>query len=164
MNIFCTSSSPVESAQFLDDKRVVKMVLESAQLLSTALMIRDPEFYGNHSQLYKPTHSKHPCTIWAACSDDNLFWLYEHYLALMDEYSFRYDKNHKCAELQWIFEKYFRDIGYVYRAPEEFVNCARNNSAGIDCTEMEDTHEAYREYLSLRWETDKRKPTWRGRG
>ena len=61
MNIFVTSNCPKLSAQALDNKRVVKMVLETAQLLSTAIFINSTITYDN---LYKPTHVKHPCTIW----------------------------------------------------------------------------------------------------
>jgi len=59
MNIFVTSNCPKLSAQALDNKRVVKMVLETAQLLSTAIFINSTITYDN---LYKPTHVKHPCT------------------------------------------------------------------------------------------------------
>ena len=63
MNIFVTSNCPKLSAQALDNKRVVKMVLENAQLLSTAIFINSDIIY---NRLYKPTHLKHLCTIWAA--------------------------------------------------------------------------------------------------
>ena len=75
------------SAQALDSKRVVKMVLETAQLLSTAIFINSAVTYDN---LYKPTHIKHPCTIWAAANIENWDWLFRHFIALCEEYSLRY--------------------------------------------------------------------------
>ena len=63
MNIFVTSNCPILSAQALDNKRVVKMVLETAQVLSTAIFINSGITYDG---IYKPTHLKHSCTIWAA--------------------------------------------------------------------------------------------------
>lgn len=60
-DIFVTDHCPRISAQALDNKRVVKMILETAQLLSTAIFINTNMAYDN---IYKPTHLKHPCTIW----------------------------------------------------------------------------------------------------
>jgi len=60
VNIFITDISPLISAQSLDDKRVVKMVLESAQLLSSAIFINTGFIY---SDIYRPTHLHHPCTL-----------------------------------------------------------------------------------------------------
>ena len=68
MNIFVTNDCPIISAQALDNKRVVKMVLETAQLLSTAIFINSNVAYDN---IYKATHIKHPCTIWAASTIGN---------------------------------------------------------------------------------------------
>jgi len=84
MNIFVLSSNPVEAAQMQCDKHVVKMCLETAQMLST--IVGGP---------YKPTHANHPCTLWAASSKGNFLWLKEHGLALCAEYTYRYSKIHK---------------------------------------------------------------------
>jgi hypothetical protein len=61
MNIFVTSTCPKISAQALDNKRVVKMVLETAQLLSTPIFINNSDI--KYDNIYKPTHVKHLCTI-----------------------------------------------------------------------------------------------------
>ena len=63
MNIFVTDEDPVKSAQTLCDKHVVKMVLESAQMLSTAWRQWDPEA-SEERGLYKAAHPNHPCTKW----------------------------------------------------------------------------------------------------
>ena len=96
MNIFVTSNCPKLSAQALDNKRVVKMALETAQLLSTAIFINSTITYDN---LYKPTHIKHPCTIWAAANIENWDWLFQHFVALCAEYSFRYNKQHASEKI-----------------------------------------------------------------
>ena len=65
MNIFATNSDPALAAKFLDDKRVVKMCLESAQLLCTAVI----ECGGEAP--YKSIHKNHPCSIWVRKSRSN---------------------------------------------------------------------------------------------
>jgi len=88
MNIFVLSLSPHMAAQFQCDKHVVKMLLESAQILSTV-----------SGGPYKPTHSKHPCVLWAGAARDNYHWLVEHALELCREYTFRYGKTHRCESV-----------------------------------------------------------------
>lgn len=95
MNIFYLDKDPVVAAQMQCDKHVVKMILESAQMLSTAHWILESDNPLNESLgLYKPTHKNHPSTKWARSSAENYFWLYNHFVALCDEYTYRYDKVH----------------------------------------------------------------------
>lgn len=93
MNIFYLDTDPVLAAQYQHDKHVVKMILETAQILSTVLHkqgINDP-------LLYKPTHANHPCTLWAGACDANYTWLVLHGEALCAEYTYRYGRTHKSA-------------------------------------------------------------------
>lgn len=86
MNIFILDTNPVLAAQYLHDRHVVKMVLESAQILSTVghgLGVQFP------SQ-YKATHQHHPCVLWAAHCAPNFEWLAQHAWALANEYTLRY--------------------------------------------------------------------------
>ena len=95
MNIFFTSRDPIEAAQYSCDKHVVKMSLETAQMLCTVAVEnghKDP-------CLYKPVHQKHPCTLWAGENVANWAWLCRHGIALCQEYTFRYDKRHKCEDV-----------------------------------------------------------------
>lgn len=112
MNIFYVHHDPVIAAQSLVDKHVVKMILESAQLLSTAHRFLDgteqtivhnnrkkKEYTLRDSRndvIYKATHINHPSAIWVRQSVLNYQWLVDHFYALMDEYTYRYDKKHKC--------------------------------------------------------------------
>lgn len=92
MNIFVLSYDPVEAAMMQCDKHVVKMILESAQLLSTAHHEFDSPY---KDKCYRPTHKNHPCAKWVRESLSNYSWLYHHMLALGDEYTERYGKIHK---------------------------------------------------------------------
>ena len=121
MNIFYISDNPVEAAEWMVDKHVVKMILESAQLLSTAHRILDgtevplevrieqedgtvktrkKKWWLLHdsreSIIYSATHINHPSAIWARSSIENYNWLVDHFFALMQEYNYRYEKTHKC--------------------------------------------------------------------
>ena len=101
MNIFYLHSDPVKAAKIQYNKHVVKMILESAQMLCTAHHI-----YGNAEQQlnvpYKKAHLNHPSTIWTRQCRANYRWLFLHMIALGDEYTKRYNKTHltitKCAK------------------------------------------------------------------
>ena len=110
MNIFYVHENPVIAAQSLVDKHVVKMVLETAQLLSTAHRVIDGVMSVDASSgrkkkvwklpddrddiLYSATHINHPSAVWARQSISNYNWLVEHLFALGDEYTYRYGKKH----------------------------------------------------------------------
>ena len=91
MNIFVLSEDPQEAARQQCDRHVVKMALESAQILSSVRWR-----YGAEAP-YKPTHAKHPCVLWAGECAENYTWLWEHLGALLTEYTARYGKRHAVA-------------------------------------------------------------------
>lgn len=98
MNIFYLDRNPYKAASYFYDKHKVKMILESAQMLCTAHHV-----YGNPDDVpYRQAHLNHPSTIWARQSRPNYYWLYEHMIALGQEYTKRYDKVHmsidKCKD------------------------------------------------------------------
>lgn len=95
MNIFVLHENPKIAAQMLCDKHVVKMILETTQMLSTI-----QAFYGMDYP-YAPTHTNHPCTIWARQSYTNWEWLFSHGAWLCEEYTYRYGKEHKCEAILW---------------------------------------------------------------
>ena len=102
MNIFYLDKDPVKAAKLQYNKHVVKMILESAQMLCAAHHV-----YGSKEQKenvpYKLAHKNHPSTIWTRTNNRNYMWLYWHMIALGDEYTKRYGKTHlsitKCAEI-----------------------------------------------------------------
>ena len=97
MNIFVVDEDPVVAAQQLCDKHVVKMILESAQMLCTVALE-----HGYEDAPYKKAHPKHPCTLWAGKSAENWQWLITHGLAMAEEYTRRYGRQHKSeAVIRW---------------------------------------------------------------
>ena len=155
MNIFVTSNCPRISAQALDNKRVVKMVLETAQLLSTAIFINSGITYDN---IYKPTHIKHPCTVWTALTLGNWDWVFQHFVALCEEYGFRYNKQHASEKILPYLLKHRTDI--KNGAITAFANCTRSETMQIDFKHIKDTCEAYKKYLIAKWDHDKSSPKW----
>jgi hypothetical protein len=117
MNIFYLSNNPKKAAEYHLDKHVVKMILESAQLLCTShrildgtqLVCQETTKSGNvrnikryilsnnkfNKLLYNATHINHPCAKWVRDSINNYDWLYQLFIHLCDEYTFRYGKKHK---------------------------------------------------------------------
>lgn len=90
MNIFYLDKSPYKAAKLQCDKHVVKMILETAQLLSTAHAELDGE-----SPAYKPTHKNHPSAVWVRGSLQHYIWTVVHLKALGSEYERRYGRVHK---------------------------------------------------------------------
>ena len=96
MNIFILDQDPKIAATMLCDKHVVKMILETAQMLCTI-----SHGLGNAAP-YRATHKNHPCTLWAAKSKENWDWLLEHGIEMSEEYTRRYGRVHKSlAVIQW---------------------------------------------------------------
>ena len=96
MNIFFLDSNPRKIAQYHCDKHVVKMILETAQLLCGVHWVCGSE------APYKLSHKNHPCSKWAREGDKNYEYLCEIGLALCDEYTYRYGKTHKSeAIIEW---------------------------------------------------------------
>ena len=103
MNIFYLDKCPYKAAELEYNKHVVKMILESAQMLCTAhhhyaeLLDYDSEYIP-----YKKAHYNHPSTIWTRQNSRQYYWLFHHMLALGDEYTKRYNKKHlsitKCFD------------------------------------------------------------------
>jgi hypothetical protein len=117
MNIFVLDKDPKQAAIEHCDKHVVKMIVESAQMLSTAHRILDGDECKRPSKsgkrivqywelpddrehiLYKAVHMKHPCTIWSMESSENYKWHWDLFSYLCDEYTYRYGKIHSTDTL-----------------------------------------------------------------
>ncbi len=94
MNIFALSRCAQTSAEWLCDKHVVKMILETGQMLSTAHHVLESEHLGKY-KYYEPAYVNHPCTVWARTSHANYMWLYEHFERLCQLYEEIYNRTHK---------------------------------------------------------------------
>jgi hypothetical protein len=128
MNIFYLHNNPKLCAEMHCDKHVVKMIIEYAQLLSTAHRVLDGSITFEKTKanrnikrysltddreniLYKATHINHPSAIWARQSYANYVWLYNLLHYLCKEYTFRYGKIHK-VEHSGLLDK-------LYLTPEQ---------------------------------------------
>jgi len=122
MNIFVLSYDVIQAAEWHVDRHVVKMPLETAQMLCTNLS------QINIETPYKPVHQKHPCTIWAGQSQHNFKWLCDLGLALCMEYTYRYEKIHKCEEVIYHCMKFIHNFPnrpmthFAQAMPDEYKN------------------------------------------
>ena len=158
MNIFVTDPCPIQSARNLPDKHIVKMPLETCQMLS---IIYSDWYYGvgklykQNGTPYRTAHGafrNHPCTQWAAANQYNLAWLIAHGVALCEEYTQRYDKVHTCYDVLLqavdIYNKCFdNDISQSHTKVTHFTR-AMPESIKFDTTI--DTITAYKQYLNTK--------------
>jgi len=104
MNIFFLDRNPVIAAQYHADKHCVKMILESAQLLSTAHRVLDGEDKvlpdEREDILYKATHVNHPSAVWTRSGIEQYRWVHDLLYYLIYEFRQRYHKPHATERLQ----------------------------------------------------------------
>ena len=146
MNIFVLDENPIVAAQQSCDKHVVKMILETGQMLSTAHRVLDGvEYYdmskgdrprkikrwrlddGRENVMWKASFVGHPCTQWCMKTDLNYNWLSRHGVALCEEYTHRYGKTHKSEKLLRLLNDIFPiniDLGeltpFAQAMPEQY--------------------------------------------
>ena len=112
MNIFYIDKDPKLCAEWAVDSHCIKMILEAAQLLSTAHRVIDGTEYTDKTAsgrnvkrwrlpdhrdtvLYSATHMNHPSAVWVRQSNNNYNWLYCYLYEHCHEYTYRYGKVHK---------------------------------------------------------------------
>lgn len=118
MNIFVLDRNPIKSAHMMCDAHVVKMIVESCQLLSTNDRLHGR--FSDPSGLYKSTHVSHPCRICLA-SEYNRAWLICHLSALLSEYTRRFGKVHKSAEL---YHRYYYSEVFTPKIQDIFARAS----------------------------------------
>ena len=139
MNIFAVSADPLECAAALDNRRLVKMVLETAQMLSTVLSALDP---GNPAY-YKATHINHPCTRWVRADDAHRHWTSLLFWAYGQEYSRRFDRPHASIQrLDASVRRHYRPGAL----PSQWCNCTPFPELPV--------FQAYRLTLLTKWQAD----------
>jgi hypothetical protein len=178
INIFYVHPDPVIAAQSMVDRHVVKMILETAQLLSTAHRVIDGVEYEGQSQsgrkakrwrlnnaaiddiMYSATHINHPSAVWARQSVANYSWLYSHFIALGSEYTLRYDRIHiTISKLGSILSKAPQNL--TEQAFTQMPSCMDDQYI----LGSQDPVANYRNYYNygkvnlLRW-TERRPPSW----
>jgi hypothetical protein len=157
VNIFRLSGDPYTCAEMHCDQHVVKMVLETAQMLSTAWrMTPDDNEYADKHHLYKETHKNHPSAMWVRHGVLNYFWtvhLLEH---LCKEYTHRYNKHHASERLLPAFKDACPNPTTFIKFPIPFPQCMPKKYKVED-----DPVAAYRNYY---WREKARFAEWnRGR-
>lgn len=100
MNIFVLDECPITAARMMCDKHIPKMVVETAQMMASALRRHDaPDEVMPLTQRgtpYKGGYHHHPCTKWAGDTQLNFLWLMHHGFALCQEYVNRFHRYHAC--------------------------------------------------------------------
>ena len=165
MNIFILSENPEEAARLSCDKHVVKMILESAQMLSTAHRMLDGKKIGKNwmlkddreQVLYKAVHTGHPCTVWTMKTVANYGWLYRHFRELCREYTHRYNKVHatetKLLEVLRIPPTNIAEGG--------LTSFAQAMGSNPECIDYKNPVGAYRAYYQTK--QDRFKMSWTNR-
>ena len=155
MNIFYLSESPALCAEYHCDKHVVKMILETAQLLSTAHRLVDNS---TDPVLYKATHYNHPCAVWVRESYANYQWTYDLLTALGREYTHRYSKIHKTITRLALTLKNPPTKLRLYR-PTDRPMCMPDNCKSSDGNVLESYRRYYRTKSFAKW-TKRQPPFW----
>ena len=157
MNIFFLDKDPYKAALALCDKHVPKMLLESCQMLSTAVQANaEKEF----DDLYKPAYPKHPMTIWVGFNRDCFRWALENAVYINHQYEQRFNKEHKSFRvIETIYDNnYIDDIpdGFFKEPPQCMPDEYKDN----------DYITAYRKYYQgakkyfAKWEKGVFAPDW----
>lgn len=207
MNIFVLDTDPVKAAQAHCDAHVVKMILETAQLLSTAwhethnpayIGVDDPacsellRFVARPAlnpkdppapvqadgplpasapgqgvwllagqRIYRPTHAAHPCAVWTRAARANYAWLWRLGMALLDEYTYRYDKTHATTDVLRALElvpelpfsghvvtPFAQAMPEEYRAPKNAVGAYRAYYLGAKAELLNYTRRAAPDWMA----------------
>tara|TARA_B110000902_G_scaffold255406_1_gene320718 strand:+ start:177 stop:734 length:558 start_codon:yes stop_codon:yes gene_type:complete len=179
MNIFLLNENPLLCAEQHCDKHVVKMVIEYAQLMSTAHRVLDGDLYGDktkngraikrwrhsnnnmESTLYKASHVNHPDGIWVRSSSANYNYLYDLWLKLSKEYTHRYGRTHLTQEkLEHLLKYAPKNIPFASEADVKGLPLAMP-----DDVKGESVVNSYRRYynkykIDFAKYTNREEPTW----
>ena len=162
MNIFVLDECPVISAQMQCDKHIVKMPLETAQMLCSV--------WHRHGQgdkvPYREVHKKHPCTLWTGDSLLNYDWLWKHGMELCFEYTRRYNKIHKCQQVIMDLEVYQCPFAFPIINGTPHPQCVPDEYKSTELRIHSNTVRAYRRYYVndkkdiAKWEKSRPMPDW----
>ena len=182
MNIFVLDADPKLAAEYHCNKHVVKMILESCQMLSSAhwysllkeggkslsdfkkaSLAKDwckQNFSADRHPPYSFTHVRHPCTTWTAAKTENYLWHIRLCEELLTEYTRRYKRRHKSHDVfDWL----------AANVPQNFADGPMDPHPQCmpdDCKVPGDPVQAYRNYYSnnkrkfAKWEPHAKTPYW----
>ena len=145
MNIFFLDRDPRLAAEYHGDRHVVKMVLETAQLLSTAHRVLDADIETRpalHEKMYRATHRNHPVSVWVRASYCNYFWGLRLYDALLDEFFYRRKKHHKSG----LLKEYLNEVPMNLYPKQHLNRITPPPLAMPEEFKRDDLEESYRNY------------------
>ena len=146
MNIFVVDQDTMKCAEALDDLRLNKMIIETAQLLSTAMRVRGY----TEDNIYKSTHVNHPCAVWVRENISNYSWTLLYLSDLVEERIRRTGKSHKTYEIYNALCAGPKIMPKGELTP--FVNCSTYKDLEV--------LEAYKKCLIDKWAADIKPPKW----
>ena len=163
MNIFVLDENPIRAAEMMCDKHIPKMVVESAQMMASAVRrwgaTDDVMPLTKAGKPYKGGYPNHPCTVWAGDTFGNFSWVNDHAIALCDEYTYRFGKVHACDDpittlwrvgIDWVGEDDLTTTPFALAMPDEYRD--------------DDAVQAYRAYYHskhfAKWEKGTPAPEW----
>tara|TARA_R110000796_G_scaffold237245_1_gene357161 strand:+ start:81 stop:575 length:495 start_codon:yes stop_codon:yes gene_type:complete len=143
MNLFYLDKDPKKCASFHCDKHVCKMIVETAQMLSTAHYTNKNVSFAEINNLYKPAYTHHPTTKWIGHTRGNYEYAYELFVNLLKEYTSRYKKTHATQRLETSLRVMprFIDKGGFYEPPQCMPDEYKTSRTSDDFTVI-----AYRNY------------------
>jgi len=171
MNIFVLDENPRKAARMMCDKHIPKMIVESYQMLGSALLRHgaDPESMPltKKGTPLKGGYPNHPCTIWSGDSSSNWWWLHKHAEALCCEYTLRFGKTHFCEQGIYDLAQLLIDDGdtsdYAW-AEIPNIGFTPYAQAMPDEYRDDDAVTAYRRYYHsksfAKWERGRPEPRW----
>ena len=162
LNIFALSECPIESAQWLCDKHIPKLIVECFQMLGSAQRrhgAKDAEMpLTSKGTPLKGGYHHHPATRWTGDTRENYWWLVQHAMQLLYEYQFRFRKKHACTK------------GIIHLALMQDRIPEGDMTTFAQCMPDEWKHKhpvlAYRNYYAVekahfaRWERGRPAPAW----
>ena len=174
MNIFVLDEDPIKAAQDMCNKHIVKMIIESAQIMSTVYRLAMEDRWSLSAQdvamfpkLYKATHINHPAVKWVNTSVHNTDWIFQHLLAIEREYNCRYNKN---LDKEYKVEPVIRELEGVRWAIWKDFGDWKQHTPFVQCMpeqyQNQDAVEAYRNYYRgekakfAKWKPYANEPTW----
>jgi hypothetical protein len=166
MNIFFLDKDPILAAKYQCDAHVVKMIVETAQILSTAQhILTDEPLKIDEASIYRITHKHQPVSVWCRSNCANYGWTCRHGLALCQEYTYRYGKKHKSQDvIEYCYTNYPMKLSIESEIspPAQVMPEIYQDESTIDGAVR-----AYRKYykefklhtMRCRW-TKREKPEW----
>jgi hypothetical protein len=134
VNIFALDINPQLASVYHTDRHIVKMPLETAQMLCTA------SFISGEKRTYKPCFVNHPCNVWARESLDNYYWLAELGIYLCEEYKYRYGREHACLS---VIQECYDNVPNILS-----IGLTKHKLAMPDDCKNEDSIIAYHKYYN----------------